>query len=253
MPDIFYLISRWWKQILVTMVLSIGTVSAIVFFLPEKYLSVATALPTNPALADKTSVFNENIQIPSPNLGTEAELDIIVGTGQLDTVYLAVAKMFNLWDHYRTEEKGDPAVYKAMYLLRQNTNVSKSGYGELKVKVWDTDPNLAPQLANAITEQLNLIHQELQNENNKAILNKLRSVLEKDSLSAQRQQYEKLAAQYQLIVDTKPSALVIVERARPAAWPDKPKRALLITGTAVLSFFFGLLIALVLERRKKKV
>lgn len=148
MPDIFYLISRWWKQILVIMVLPIGTVSAIVYFLPEKYLSVTTALPTNPALADKTSVFNENIQIPSPNLGTEAELDIIVGTAQLDTVYFAVAKAFNLWDHYRTEEKGDHAVYKAMHLLRQNTNVSKSAYGELKVKVWDTDKNLAPQLGN---------------------------------------------------------------------------------------------------------
>jgi uncharacterized protein involved in exopolysaccharide biosynthesis len=241
MPDIFYLISRWWKQMLVVMIIALVTVGAIVFFLPVQYLSTATALPANPALADKSSVFGENIQVPNTSLGTEEELDIIVGTGQLDTVYIAVAKTFNLWDHYKTEEKGDAAVIKAAYLLRKYSSVSKSGYGELKVKVWDIDKNLAPQLANEITEQLNLIHTEVQNENNKAVLDKLKS----DSA------YSQLTAKYQLMVNTRPAALVIVERARPSAYPDKPRRAMILTGTALLSFLFSLLIALVLEKRKK--
>jgi hypothetical protein len=243
MPDIFYLISRWWKQMLVVVILALVTVGAIVFFLPSKYLSVATALPSNPVLADKSSVFSDHIQVPNTSLGTEEELDVIVGTGQLDTVYIAVANTFNLWDHYKTEEKGDAAVAKAAYLLRKNSSVSKSGYGELKVKVWDTDKNLAPQLANAITEQLNLIHTELQNENNKAVLNKLKS----DSA------YTQLAAKYQVMVNTKPAALVLVEKARASAYPDKPRRTMILVATAVVSFLFSLLIVLVLERRKKIV
>ena len=42
----------------------------------------------------------------------------------------------------------------------------RSEYGELKIKVWDTDKNLAPQLANAILDKLNSIHQSLQAANN---------------------------------------------------------------------------------------
>ena len=49
----------------------------------------------------------------------------------------------------------------------------KSEYSELKVKVWDTDKNLAPQLANALMDKLQQIHQTLQNSNNKKVLSSL--------------------------------------------------------------------------------
>src|ERR1044071_5677577 len=198
MPDIFYLISRWWKQMLIVIIIALVTVGAIVFFLPTQYLSVATALPANPALADKSSVFSENIQIPSPSLGTEEELDVIVGTGQLDTIYIAVAIQYNLWDHYKTEEKGDAAISKAAYLLRKNSTISKSGYGELKVRVWDTDKNLAPQLANALMDQLNKIHQLLQNLNNKIMLSGLRVKTDSTGIIYDTLKYKQLIEQYQL-------------------------------------------------------
>jgi hypothetical protein len=253
MPDIFYLISRWWKQMLVVIIIALVTVGAIVFFLPTKYLSVATALPANPALADRSSVFSENIQIPSPSLGTEEELDVIVGTGQLDTIYIAVAIEYNLWDHYKTEERGDAAIAKAAYLLRKNSSVSKSGYGELKIKVWDTDKNLAPQLANALMDQLNRIHQTVRHLNNQIILAGLRAKLDSNGIVIDSVKYQNVLKEYQLMIDANSPALVIVEKARPSPWPDKPKRALILVGTAVLSFFFSLLVALVIERRKRIV
>ena len=58
-------------------------------------------------------------------------------------------------------------------VLRYNSRIIKSDYGELKVKVWDTDKNLAPQLANSLMEQLDQIHQGLQNENNRITLSSL--------------------------------------------------------------------------------
>jgi len=253
MPDIFYLISRWWKQMLVVIIIALVTVGAIVFFLPTQYLSVATALPANPALADKSSVFSENIQIPSPSLGTEEELDVIVGTGQLDTIYRAVAIQYNLWDHYKTQETGDAAIGKAAYLLKKNSSISKSGYGELKVKVWDTDKNLAPQLANALLDKLNEIHRLLQNLNNKIILSGLRMKMDSTGVIYDTLKYKKVIEQYELLVDANPPALVIVERARPSLWPDKPKRTLILVSTGVLSFLFSLLVALVIERRKRVV
>jgi len=74
--------------------------------------------------------------------------------------------------------------------------------------------------------------------------------IHKSSLLQQVQEYEKLINQYKLIVDAKPQALIIVERATPAFAPDQPKPLQIIVAAAILSFFFGLLTALILDRKK---
>jgi uncharacterized protein involved in exopolysaccharide biosynthesis len=280
MPDILYLISKWWKQMLLIIVLSIIIVSGVLFLKPSKYLSVTTALPASSYASDKASIFNNNIQQLYPAMGTPDDLDKIIGTAQLDTVYLAVAKEFNLYDHYKVEEQGEAAIQKAAFLLKANTKVIKSDFSELKVKVWDTDKNLAPQLANAIMNKLQSIHQDIQNSNNVSILDNLQTRKEglesqiwrlskaRDSAlivnksvakqmeelimtwSEQIQQYEKLSSQYQLIVDSKAPVLIIVEKARASNWPDKPKKLPILVATFALSFLFTLLLALLLEKRK---
>ncbi len=280
MPDIFDLFARWWKQILAVMALSLLTVGVITFLKPRQYLSVTTAVPASSFASDKARVFNENIQALYSTLGTPDDLDMILGTANLDTVYLFVTDQFNLFDHYKTKEKGDTARTSAALLLKKNTRVMKSEYGELKIKVWDTDKNLAPQLANAIMAELQSIHQNLQSAGNDAVLNGIKSRHKKiwnridsinnylskalverkiaDSLGAERKslteqlpQYEKLISEYQLMVDNKPPVLIVVEKARPSKCPDKPKRMQIMIATAVLSFLFALLAALVMERRKK--
>ncbi len=265
MPDIFDLIRHWWKQILAVIITSLLVVGTVTYLKPKKYLSVATAVPASSFASDKSKIFNENIQALYSALGTPDDLDMIVGTAKLDTVYLAVTDQFNLFDHYKMKEKGEAARNKAASLLKKNTKVMKSEYGELKVKTWDTDKNLAPQLANAILEKLKAIHQDLQNAGNLATLQGLMSRKEKlqqmaDSImnSAENKsqrieqisQYEKLIGEYQLMVDSKPPVLITVENAKAAAWPDQPKTVQLLAATSVLAFIFSLLAALVLERRK---
>jgi hypothetical protein len=160
--------------------------------------------------------------------------------------------------------------------------VIKSDFSELKVKVWDIDKSLAPQLANAIMEKLNAIHQSLQNESNVTALNNLKAGREKitfetDSLTNSLQydsanallrstiittenirartmrrnimleqlvQYEKLISQYQLMVDSKTRVYLVVQG---IGWPDKGN---CFTDTLVLSLVFSLLLALLLEKRK---
>ena len=239
MPDITELIKKWWKQILAVVVVSSLVVSFIVFSKPLQYVSVVTAVPASSYSSDRSKIFNENVQQLYSTLGTPDDLDLIVGTGNLDTVYLTVAQQYNLYDHYKMNEKGDAAINKAASILKKNTKVMKSEYGELKVKVWDTDKNLSPQLANAIMDQL----QELDSisvtlpENKMVLQNKL-------------MEYEKLIGEFQLMVDSKPPVIIPVERAKGSDWPDRPKRMQILIATAVLSFLFGLFLALILERRK---
>lgn len=265
MPDLIYIITRWWRQMLAVMVLSLLAVGVITFLKPLKYLSVATAVPASSFASDKAKIFNENIQALYSSLGTTDDLDMIVGTAKLDTVYTVVTQQFNLYDHYKMKEKGDAAFRKAVSLLKKNTRVMKSEYGELKVKVWDTDKNLAPQLANAIIDVLQAIHTNLQSAGNEATLKSLIKAKEKletqvDSATespdrnaqyrSRISQYEKLIDEYQLMVDSKPLVFILVERAKANDWPDKPKRIQVLVITAFLSFLFALLAALVMERRK---
>ena len=275
MPDIFDLIARWWKRMLAVMVFSLLAVGIITFLKPSQYLSVTTAVPASSFASDKAKIFNENIQALYSTLGTPDDLDMILGTANLDTVYLFVTDQFNLFDHYKIKEQGTAARSKAALLLKKNTKAMKSEYGELKVKVWDTDKDLAPQLANAILEKLNNIHQDLQNQGNRSVLNSLLTSSQKtrsyvDSLStrwkiadnsmpdtsrlnASRNQllsYEKLIGEYQLMVDSNPRVLIVVESAKPSAWPDRPRRIQILLATAVLCFLFALLAAIILERRK---
>jgi hypothetical protein len=277
MPDIIELVIRWWKQMLAVVVLSLLAVGTITWLKPRQYLAVATAVPASSFAADKSKIFNENIQALYSTLGTPDDLDMIVGTAGLDTVYLTVTDQFNLFDHYKIAEEGNAARIKTASLLKENTKVTKSEYGELKVKVWDTDKNLSPQLANAIMDKLQGIHQNLQGAGNEATLKgllagKIKIKAQLDSLFATRNEltragaeeiqakqktltdrlleYEKFIGEYQLMVDSKPPVLITVEKAKPSEWPDKPRRMQIMIATGVLSLFFALLAALVIERRK---
>jgi uncharacterized protein involved in exopolysaccharide biosynthesis len=232
-------------------------------------LSVATALPASANLNDKSRVFNSNIEYLYSTMGDPDDLDKIIGTAQLDTLYLAIADEFNLWDHYKLSENKEPQRYTAAKMLKKNCRIIKSEYGELKIKVWDTDKNLAPQLANALTSKLNEIHQNLQNESNTFTLKSLKAGKDElqqkvDSignsqlpalqvLTGELLQYEKLISEYQLMVDSQPSVLIVVENARPSYRPDKPQRLIILTATFLLSLFFSILLSLVMERRKRSI
>lgn len=266
MPDLTDLFKKWWKQILFTVVLAATATGAIVFLSERQYLSVATAVPASTYLSDKSKVFNENIEALYSSLGTADDLDLVTGTAKLDTVYLAVTDLFNLADHYKTKEKGDAGRTRSAALLKKNTRVMKSEYGELKVKVWDTDRNLAPQLANAVLDQLQAIHTRLQNNGNEVTLQGLlkrkeQILLQIDSaggspeklvnIKEQLAQYEKYISEYRLMIDTKPPALIVVEKAKAAERPDRPRRMQFIIAAAFLGFLFSLLVAVVLDRKKQ--
>lgn len=264
MPDIFYILRKWWKQMLTVTVLSVIAVALLTFLKPRKYLSVATAVPASSFAADKSKIFSDNIEALYSSLGTPDDLDMIIGIARLDTCYIATAEIFNLQDHYKISEEGNAAITKSAYLLKANTRVMKSEYGELKVKVWDTDKNLAPQLANTIMEKLQAIHQNLQGAGNEAALNGLikakeKLLLQTDSIAQPEKrkileerllQYEKLISEYQLMTESKPPSLIIVEKAKASDWPDKPKRMQLLTAAALLGLLFSFFAALLLERRK---
>jgi len=279
MPDLFSVFARWWKFIL-----SLSLLAALFAFIactisPKKYLSTATALPANSLIADKARIFNKNIEALYSDFGLPDELDKLEGTAALDTIFIAVAEAFNLPQHYHIQPSGE-AISKAVLKLRKNSRISRSEYDELKIKVWDEDRNTAAALANGLVKKIQDLHQHLQNENNIAVLQKLKeaysikqqqykqvadstigsskadeeiSNVKKTTLLEQLQQYEKAIDEYGLAVQTNPQVLLVVEPARPSVWYDKPKTALTVLLTLAAAFLCTFLMSLLLETRKREV
>jgi uncharacterized protein involved in exopolysaccharide biosynthesis len=261
MNDVVDNIKKWRTRILIFVLACTAIAAIIVFLQPKEYLSVATAVPASSYSNDKSSIFNENIQQLYSSLGEADDLDRVLGTAALDTVYIVVASQLDLASHYKID-KGPDGLYRAASRLKKHVKVSKSEYGELKVKAWDKDKDVAARMANAVMEKLNTMHQDLNSLSNTFSLKSLEEGRKKlaastDSAGASPGrtalgEYDKLITQYQLLVDTKPPALIITETAKPAMFAAKPRRKLVIAGSFVLSLVFSLLAVSLVSNSKQQ-
>ncbi len=249
-----------WKTLVIIVGLAMLLAAAYTWFKTPEYLSVTTALPSSVYANDRSRLFNENIQILYSELGTPDELDVIAASGQLDTVYLAVTDQFNLFDHYRSKQPN--AREKSAEILKGKTKVVKTGNGELKVTVWDTDKDLAPQLANAIMDQLQYTHTSARNFGNLHMVIQLKksldscqkiSGLNEERIKSQQEKItylKKLISEYELISESKTPALIVIEKARPAIRPDRPRCMQILIAVFIMSLLLSFLLAIYRERIK---
>jgi hypothetical protein len=277
MPDIVSVIGRRWK--LITILTAIATVVAFLASLlsPKQYLGSVTAIPANPVFSDKARIFNPNIEALYAELGTLDDLDRLEGTAKLDTIYLATANEFNLAAHYGIDTMQGDAPDKAALRLKKNTTVNRTGYGELKIKVWDKDNQMAADLANAILRVINSIYRQVQTENMRTILQRLKEessrqlqnsgdnntdsvvkagqdpagALQEKTAANRMLQYQQLIAEYELALKTTPNALLVVEGARPSPWVDKPKTAQIVLFAFLGSLLFSVFLAFFVESRRE--
>jgi hypothetical protein len=273
MPDLLHVFSKRWKLITLITLLATAVALIIALLVPKKYLSVATALPVNSVTADKARIFNTNIEALYSDFGTPDELDRLEGTARLDTIFIAASEKFDLGEHYSYGNSTE-GNYLGAVRLKKNSRISRSSYGELKVKVWDVDRIFAADLANFLMQRIQELHQHLQNQSNLLVLEKLkqqyalkqveyvqladsigkgtpaksvevRSEMSKArlaSLSDQLKQYESMIGEYKLAATANSPVLLMVENARPAIWPDEPK----VLAITLLTFFTALVFSFLL-------
>lgn len=265
MPDVFAVFSRRWKSIAAFTLVATVIASTIALVLPKKYVSTATALPASSFANDKSTIFNSNIQELYSTLGTADDLDRILGTARLDTIYIATVNTLQLASHYGLGS-GPEALDAAVSKLKKNTSILKSEWGELKVKVWDEDPNSAAQIANTLLQTLQHLHQNLSNQSNQLVLQKLKEAYtihptdttKKPVVATamqsvgdpQAQVYERLMNEYSLMVATNPPVLLVVENARPAPYPDNTVKWAAVLVAFFAAALFSFLLALYAEAKK---
>jgi capsular polysaccharide biosynthesis protein len=272
------ILKKWKRQIGLFVLLITVTATVISFVLPKTYSSVVTILPVKAELSDKARFFNNNIEQLYAAIGGSNDLDRIMGTAKLDTIYRFITDSFSLTKHYDFDG-ADPA-YKAsaFYRLKKNTELLRTENGELKIMVWDISPAMAANIANAMAAKIDDINRGALNSVNKAAI--LQMQISLDTCLARLQQMDnskanltqsgaqlleqqrvhllKQTAQYQQQIDelgfmlnaNTPSVLVL-EKASPAFIPGRPHKTIIVAGALVLSLLFAITVAVVLETFKK--
>jgi hypothetical protein len=279
MPDFLTLFKRWWKMI-AGFVLIIAIITTILLKMKTKeYVSTVTAIPATAVNFDKSKIFSNNIQGLYSPIGNAEDIDRILGTADLDTLYLQLIRENALVNHYNLADAPIPE-YAAIRELHENVEVEKDEYNQLKISVWDRDKYLAARMANSLFRKYQALHQRLQSETNERILHNLkqhaaqlkqqyisnydsmktRGAAERDLIRVSNEasikelaEYERLINEYSLLSNTRPDVLLLVEPARPGYKPDRPRLLPTFVMVCFVAFIFAILLSLYLDSRKKTV
>lgn len=278
MAETASILQNKWRNILLFTLLTAVVATITVFLMPKQYRSAAKLISANPQLADKSRLFNENIQSLYSYFGSGDDLDRIMGIAILDTSLKQLVKDFNLINYYKLNNDTEPLLqHKAILQLRDDLLVQRTEEGQLKISCWTKDPALSAGIVNALVkiietklediwqsnyrstkEQLNLSitqteisYKQLHDSLSKAPAAQT-SLIQKhmETLLEQLTQFRKTAAAIQLIGATAPAALYVLEPAVPAAKAERPDRPAIILAATIAGFLFSLLAALLSNRKQ---
>jgi len=250
---------------------------ATVMLVPKYFRSGARIIAANPQLADKSRLFNENIQGLYSYFGSGDDLDRIIGVADMDTTYKQLIDQFDLINYYKLKNDSLPLLRrKAVLKLKKDISFQRTEQGQMRVICWTKDSQLSADIINAmikiVQEKLESIwlnnYQQafaklnasiLANEQQYASLSdsipKVNSTQQAlllthmETLLQELTRYRKTAASFKLMGETAPPALYVLESAVPSAKAERPDKlnAVLIAGLA--GFFFSILFLLLKDRR----
>lgn len=277
MADTVAVIQRSWKKICLFTLLSALIAAITVFLMPKQYRSTAKLISANPQLADKSRLFNDNIQGLYSYFGSGDDLDRIMGIASLDTTYKQLVDEYKLVDYYRLTNESLPLLRrKAVLKLRDDLSLQRTEEGQLKIICWTKEQRLSASIINTmisiVKKQLEKIWQtnylSMQDKLNHSIsdteqkFKQLSDSLSRSS-SAQRlliqkhmetlldqlSQYRRTAATFKMMGETSPAALYLLEPAVPAAKAERPDKPAIILAAAIAGFIFSLLLLLLGNRK----
>jgi capsular polysaccharide biosynthesis protein len=278
--DVMQVIQKRWKPIaLFVLIVLIITTALLFFVLPKYYKSVAVVIATNPELADKAHLFNDNIESLYSAFGKEEDLDRIYGIAKLDTVYKQLVDEFNLVAYYKVKGSAFQQRQYAARKLQDDISLLKTEYYQLKITAYTKDRELSAKLVNGMVELIDTIAKSSNEQSYRNIFKDIGEAKQQaestvvtlsDSLAKaginpgaamlinnkrnsalqQLQEYEKLSGELELSAKNQPHALIVLEKAIPAATSDKPDKLVVLLAAFFTSLAFAVLAILVYDRKQ---
>ncbi len=248
------------------------------FFLPRQYYAGSTLLPVNAMLTDKSRLFNNNIQELYSVYGTADDLDRIYSIAKAGNILSFLTDSLHLVEHYGITGPASSSKPKAIAQLKKHLQIIKTENGALQIDAWDTNAEMAADIANLLVYKTEAIGKELQQQAYQSIIDQVQvSIAHKkknyhqlqDSLNnmditaaaplaktgsellTHIERDEKILDEVNLAMDLRQPTVLVLEKAYPSFKADKPKHIVIIIGAFISSLFFAI-IALVLFNRFKQ-
>lgn len=125
----------------------VAYIATLPFLYKPEYLSTASFIP--PVLgqtAQARNTFKTGIEF-----GLDKDIEQMAGTLTSDTAMMYLVNRFKLIDHYGVREENEKRQYRRLRAAYEdNVLVELSRYSTVVVKVYDVDPALAADMANAL-------------------------------------------------------------------------------------------------------
>ncbi|MBS1638417.1 MAG: hypothetical protein JSR12_00015 [Bacteroidetes bacterium] len=280
LTDILTAIKNKWKTITIIVLLALITATITLFIIPKKYKAQCVSIVQNPLMADKAKLFNNNIQNLYSILGNGDDLDVVYNLSKLDIVYYQLVDEFNLINYYNVEGKTlDIKRRKALLALQEDLKITKSETNLLKVIAYATDASFAAKLANRATALIQFLQEEVWKKSYELIHDhlivsidkmekqiitisdtlrstqttddkKLLLLNKRQTLLDEIQKYRKEAIEFQLMIETVPPALFVIDKSSPSTNIVKPDKLLTLITVFFIALFFAVILALIIERKK---
>jgi capsular polysaccharide biosynthesis protein len=273
LSTLFTIIKKWQRPLLFFVLMATAAGALTTLVLPKEYFSSTTIVPTNPELNDRNFIYSNHLMELSPVYGMEEDLDRLLTTAKLEGNFNKLVDRFHLIDHYKISNH-KKASENAANTLKKNCSIFKTENGAVRINIWDTDKemaaNLANYLANITDERMKLNNQEINNKYRISLENGLTEKyrqfdslnsanplpeikeMQKKTLLTIIEQDTKAIQQLKASLDAQVPGILVLEKAFPAAVAGKPKLVYWLLLSFFSSTIFGIFLAILLERFRKK-
>ena len=162
----FFIFLYKWRKPLIIVCLATAIISAAVSFLiAPKYKSTVILFPTSTnAISKALLADNYGGKLDILEFGEEAQTEQLLQILNSNEIRSRVIKKFDLMKHYEIDEN---AKYKMTRLFEEyNGNITyrRTEYMAVEITVLDKDPQIAADIANYISDQLDSVKNKMQKE-----------------------------------------------------------------------------------------
>lgn len=277
--DVIAVLQKRWRSISIFVIISLAVTGIALLVVPKYYRSTAVVVPASPVLADKARLFNSSIQSLYSFFGNGDDIETLMGFAKSDTVYYALVDEFKLIEYYEVKGENDNIKRKrAIKLLKKDIELAKTEFNQLKIVVCTKDKQLSATMANRVIDIIQETEQNMWKQVYQKSLNKLNESItdlknqykeiadsistdkksfknemlesQHQSILEQLKQYQRSASELKLAIASTPPALYIVEKAFPSASADKPVISTVVFSVLLISAVFGIIAALVYDRKQ---
>ncbi len=285
LTELIKIIYKWRKPMIIMLAIAIVlSVVITLFFMPEYFKSSVNFYPSNPIMTDRQVLYSQSAgEIEIDYFGSSGDVDRILTLAYTSGIIDYIINKFHLVEHYGYDSTKTLARYNTREKFENNYNVIETEYGAIEISVWDTDPNLAAEIANHIAFTIDNHNKDMllrdkrliietfkkQADAKEILVDKLKdsiSTAKKNNISSETllilesklqaavEDYhgdKKILEQNSTTVNTDFSTIHITEEAYPAVKKDKPVRSLIVIGVTLGTFLFMVILAVITENFRK--